>query len=84
MSAGLIGPADQVARSMYNIEISRNDRTVIYETPEGYGLRRGSSPMEMFSNFVVRMNGNVAFGDQSSLHYSYAIPVSGRQRARLC
>ena len=39
MSAGLIGPADQVARSLYNSPISRSDRTVISETLEGYGLR---------------------------------------------
>ncbi len=79
MSAGLIGPADQVARSLYNIEISRSDRTVIYETPEGYGLRRGGNPMEMFSNFVLRMNGNVAFGDGSALHHSAAVLVGGSQ-----
>ena len=33
----------------------------------------------MFSNFMVRMNGNVAFGDQSALHHSAAIFVGGSQ-----
>ena len=66
---------------MYNIEIARSDRTVIYETPEGYGLRRGGNPMEMLSNFVVRILGNVAFGDGSALHHSAAIFV-GRLVAR--
>jgi hypothetical protein len=79
LSAGLVGPADQVARSLYNIEIARSDRTVIYETPEGYGLRRGGNPMEMLSNFVVRILGNVAFGDGSALHHSAAVLVGGGQ-----
>ena len=64
---------------MYNIEIARSDRTVIYETPEGYGLRRGGNPMEMLSNFVVRILGNVAFGDGSALHHSAAVLVGGGQ-----
>ena len=84
LSAGLVGPADQVARSLYNIEISRSDRTVIYETPEGYGLRRGGNPMEMLSNFVVRILGNVAFGDGSALHHSATILVGGKYRERRC
>ena len=84
LSAGLVGPADQVARSLYNIEIARSDRTVIYETPEGYGLRRGGNPMEMLSNFVVRILGNVAFGDGSALHHSAAVLVGGKYRERRC
>jgi hypothetical protein len=75
---GYTGPADQVARALYNIEIARSDRMIMYETPEGYGVRRSGGPIELFSNFIVRMNGNVAFGDQTSLHHAATILINGQ------
>lgn len=79
-SAGFVGAADQLARSLYSIEIARTDRTITLETPEGYGVRRGGGPLELFSNFIVRLEGNVTFGEKAALHHRASVLIGDVQQ----
>lgn len=79
-SAGLVGAADQVSRTLYNVEISRTERMSIHETPEGYGCRRlPAGHLELFSNFIVRVTSNVTFGENSSPHHKVTILLDNEQ-----
>lgn len=78
--AGFVGAADQVSRTLYNVEICRTERLTIHETPEGYGQRRlPSGHLEMFSNFIVRITSNVTFGESSSPHHMASIMLDNEQ-----
>lgn len=82
-SAGLMGAADQLARGLYNIEICRTDKTAILETPDGYMQRRGSGVPELFSNFVVRLDANITFGEQTATHHAATILMDGETHATI-
>jgi len=79
-SAGFVGAADQLARSLYSIEIARTDRTITLETPEGYGVRRAGGPLELFSNFIVRIDSNVTFGEKAALHHRASVLIGDVQQ----
>ena len=78
-SAGFMGAADQLSRTLYSIEIARTDRTITLETPEGYGVRRAGGPMELFSNFIIRLEGNVTFGERAALHHRASVLIGDLQ-----
>ena len=79
-NAGLVGAADQLSRTLYCVEIARTDRTVILETPEGYAVRRAGGPPELFSNFIVRLDGNVTFGEKAALHHRASVLIGDVQQ----
>lgn len=76
---GLVGAADQLSRTLYSIEIARMDRTIPLETPEGYGVRRAGGPMELFSNFIIRLEGNVTFGEKAALNHRASVLIGDVQ-----
>ncbi len=82
-SRGMVGAADQLARGLYNIEIHRSDKSSISETPDGYVQRRGNGTPELFSNFIVRLDSNITFGEQAAMHHAATVLMDGETHATI-
>lgn len=74
-NGGFVGAADQLARTLYSLEIARTDKTTILETPDGYAIRRAGGPQELFSNFIIRLDQNVTFGEKAALHHRATVMI---------
>lgn len=77
-SAGFVGAAEQLASSLYDVEVYRSERTSLLETPDGYKVRRGAGHPELISNFTLRLLQNVSFGETVPLHHTAAVHIDNQ------
>lgn len=77
-SAGFVGAAEQLASSLYDVEVYRSERTSLLETPDGYKVRRGGGHPELISNFTLRLLQNVSFGETVPLHHTAAVHIDNQ------
>ena len=73
--AGFPGAAEQLARSLYDVEVFRSERNSLIETPDGYKIRRGNSFPELISNFILRLKDNVSFGETILPHHTAEVCI---------
>lgn len=70
---GELAMADQINKSLYSAEIFRHGKQTLTESPTGYRYAKDGQIGDLISNFMLRVDGTVAFQDSRDVFHSCSI-----------